>query len=45
MDDAEIDVAGLLVLLFEPSLEGFAHRLVTGLIALDDLAGTLGDAE
>ena len=45
MDHAEVHVARLVVLLLEPTLEGFAHRLIARLVALDDFAGALADAE
>ena len=45
MDHAEVHVAWLVVLLLEPTLEGFAHRLIARLVTLDDFAGALADAE
>ena len=45
MDDTEVDVAWLVVLLLEPAFEGFAHRFITSLVALDDLARTLADTQ
>ena len=41
MDDAEEDIAGLLILLLEVALEGFAQRFIARLISLDDLARAL----
>ena len=43
VDDAEEDLAGLLVFLLQVGLDGLAERCVARLVALYNLAALLGD--